>query len=64
MMKDREHITVVADQPAPDNLGVAVSAIVNYYRREPEDHDLGQFASLQEAMNKPHGHRGPRSPRR
>ncbi|MGY9079327.1 MAG: hypothetical protein HQ468_04650 [Actinomycetales bacterium] len=45
-------------------LGVAVSALVNYYRRQPEDHDLGQYASMQEAMNKPHGHGGPRSSRR
>ncbi|MDE0974989.1 MAG: hypothetical protein OSA11_07875 [Candidatus Nanopelagicales bacterium] len=45
-------------------IGVAVSSIVNYYRRDREDHDLGQRASMREAMNKPHGQRGPRSPQR
>jgi len=33
-------------------LAVAVVAVVAYYRRPTEDHDLGQFASLQEAMSR------------
>ncbi len=36
-------------------IGVAITAVVTYYRRPPEDHDLGQFASMQEAMKKSHG---------
>jgi cytochrome c-type biogenesis protein CcmH/NrfF len=36
-------------------LGVAITALVTYFRRPPEDHDLGQFASMQEAMKKSHG---------
>ncbi len=36
-------------------LGVGITALVTYFRRPPEDHDLGQFASMQEAMKKSHG---------
>lgn len=36
-------------------LGVGITALVTYLRRPPEDHDLGQFASMQEAMKKSHG---------
>ena len=27
-------------------------ALISYFRRPTEDHDLGQFASLQEAMSR------------
>ncbi len=37
-------------------LGIGITALVTYFRRPPEDHDLGQFASMQEAMKKSHGH--------
>jgi len=37
-------------------LGVGITALVTYFRRPPEDQDLGQFALMQEAMKKAHGH--------
>lgn len=36
-------------------LGVGITALVTYFRRPPEDQDLGQFALMQEAMKKSHG---------
>lgn len=37
-------------------LEVGITALVTYFRRPPEDHDLGQFASMRKAMTKSHGH--------
>ncbi|MGB4689760.1 MAG: hypothetical protein WBH16_06110 [Candidatus Nanopelagicales bacterium] len=36
-------------------IGVGIAALVTYFRRPPENHDLGQFASMQAAMKKSHG---------
>jgi cytochrome c-type biogenesis protein CcmH/NrfF len=36
-------------------VGVGITALVTYFRRPPEDHDLGQFASMREAMTKSQG---------
>lgn len=36
-------------------IGVGITALVTYFRRPPEDHDLGQFASMREAMKKSQG---------
>ena len=33
-------------------LALALAALLSYFRRPTEDHDLGQFASLQEAMSR------------
>ena len=33
-------------------VALAFVALVSYLRRPTEDHDLGQFASLQEAMSR------------
>lgn len=40
----------------------AVVALMSYFRRPTEDHDLGQFASLQEAMTRTQS--GARAPNR
>ncbi len=39
-----------------------VLALLSYFRRPTEDHDLGQFASLQEAMSRTQ--MGVRAPKR
>lgn len=39
-----------------------VLALLSYFRRPTEDHDLGQFASLQEAMSRTQT--GVRAPKR
>jgi hypothetical protein len=37
-------------------IALGIGALVSYFRRPTEHHDLGKFASMQEAMNRPHGH--------
>jgi len=37
-------------------IALGIGALVSYFRRPTEHHDLGKFVSMQEAMNRSHGH--------